>query len=98
MYKTSSARSASNGSLSFLYSSTVGTGGLTLQGTQCFPSCFGERNQSEIYAGCMVSCTTTCKSSHNWFRSTSLRNVALKAATVLAASYLRREKRPSLIF
>ncbi len=49
-----------------------------------------ERNHSETCAGCIVSCTTLSSCSRNWPRSTSLRNVALNASKVLAASYLRR--------
>ncbi len=65
-------------------------GGLALQGARSVLSCSGGRSQSETCAGCIVSCTTASKSSRNWFRSTSLRKVALKAATVLAALYLLR--------
>src|SRR5215469_985597 len=60
------------------------------------PSRWGFRSRShlrthkEICAGCIVSCTTTSTRSRNWSRSTSWRKVALKAARVLAASYLRR--------
>src|SRR5438105_15848076 len=48
------------------------------------------RNHSETWLGCIVSGTTATRCSLNCVSSTSLRRVALKAATVRAASYLQR--------
>src|SRR6266571_1845576 len=56
----------------------------------CFLSCSDLRNQSETCAGCIVSCTTATRCSLNEFKSTSSRNVELKFAMILAASYLLR--------
>ncbi len=58
--------------------------------TLSFPSCCVGRNQSETWLGCIVSWTTATSSSRNWFKSTSLRNVTLKAARIRVASYFRR--------
>src|SRR6266487_4130298 len=77
------------GTLSPLHLPSEGTG-VALQGARCFPSCSDGRNHSETLAGCIVSCTTASNCSRNWSRSTCLPKVALKAATVLAASYLLR--------
>src|SRR6266700_1064635 len=77
------------GTLSPLHLPSEGTG-VALQGARCFPPCSDGRNHSETLAGCIVSCTTASNCSRNWSRSTSWRKVALKAATVLVASYLRR--------
>ena len=41
-------------------------------------------------AGCIVSCTTASNCPRNCSRSTSLRSVALKAASVFSASYFWR--------
>src|SRR5258708_4456553 len=57
----------------------------------------GGRNHSETWEGCIVSSTTATSCSRNWCKSTSLRNVALKAARVRAASYFRRKKRRSMM-
>src|SRR5215831_12201901 len=65
------------------------TGGLALQGFR-FSSCAGGRNQSETWEGCIVSCTTANRCSRNWSKSTCACSVELKAATVLAASYVLR--------
>src|SRR2546421_3683252 len=50
----------------------------------------GGHNHSETCVGCMVSSTTATNCSLNCSKSTSVRNVALKAARVLAALYFRR--------
>ena len=62
----------------------------SFQGGVPFLSGVVGRSQREICAGCIVSCTTVTSRSRNSSRSTSLRRVALKAVSVLAASYLRR--------
>src|SRR5215467_1274544 len=76
--------------LSPLHFSSEEPGGVALQVARCFSSWSGGRNHSETCAGCIVSCTTPSKCSRNWFKSTSWRKVALKAATTFTASYLRR--------
>lgn len=52
-----------------------------------FPSYWVLRGRRETCVGCIVSWTTATRCSLNWFRSSSLRRVALKAARVRAASY-----------
>src|SRR5258708_4877376 len=75
---------------SSLTSSSEGTEEVALHRARWFPWCAGGRNHSETCVGCMVSWTTATNWSLNCSRSTSLRSVALKAASTRAASYLRR--------
>src|SRR6266566_3479004 len=65
-------------------------GGVSIKEDCCLLTGTRGFNQSETCAGCIVSCTMLIKWPLNWFKSTSLRNVALKAASVRAASYLLR--------
>jgi hypothetical protein len=59
--------------------------------TICLPLApLSGRNHSEMWAGCIVSLTTSSKSSLKGSRSASSRSLAEKASRVLAASYLRR--------
>ena len=76
--------------LSSLASSPEGTEGVALHGIRWFPWCAGGRSYSETCTGCIVSSTMPSNCSLNCSKSTSLRKVTLKAASVLAASYLRR--------
>ena len=50
----------------------------------------GRRSHSEMCAGCIVSCNTPSTSALRLPRSTSCLSRALKASSVLVASYLRR--------
>src|SRR5437879_4391940 len=70
----------------FMWGRPLETQAFVLYGT----SWWSLGNHNETCVGCIVSCTTATNCSRNWSRSTSLRSVALKAATTLAASYLRR--------
>src|SRR5258708_32715655 len=78
------------GTLSPLHLSSEEPGGVALQGARSVRSCAGGRNHSETCTGCIAACTPASNCSRNWSRSTPWRRVALKAATVLAASYLLR--------
>src|SRR6266571_661002 len=88
--RSKTANADEPGTLSPLHFPSEETGELDLQGARCVPSCSGGRNHNETWEGCIVSWTTTTKSSCSCSKSTSWRKVALKAARVRSASYLRR--------
>jgi hypothetical protein len=56
-------------------------------GPSSFASTASGRNHSEARAGCIVALTTPSTSSLKESRSVSSRNLELKVASVLAASY-----------
>lgn len=55
-----------------------------------------ERNQSETYVGCIVSFTTTVRSSVSASNSVRERSASANRASVRAVSYLRRKNRRSM--